>query len=270
MRREWYSGEGEWANPVSSWNWARALWAGLVLGLASLAIGFGLGQLTAPGGAEAGTSGVRTDIGDAAVLERGAPPAGPRHDEVAPTDHLVVVQVSVSVCGSRSVGTGVLVADGLVVTAAHVVGDAGLVRIDHGPTTVTGEVLGVVADGRDLAVIAVDAPMAAPLETASAPGLGEPLTLVGVPAEGRREVVVGERVELTSAMAATVTGDPIGVAAEVRPGFSGGPAVTADGTLVGIVVATEIHTDTALVVPLEEIARVEETAVVPGRCPTDA
>ena len=52
-----------------------------------------------------------------------------RSGELVPTatDHLLVVAVSANTCGERASGTGVLIAPDLVPTAAHVVGDAGVV-----------------------------------------------------------------------------------------------------------------------------------------------
>lgn len=268
MRGECQHGEGG----VSSWNWRRAVLVGLVVTGACLTVGVGLGGLVAPDGrlapeavAAAGApAATPTEIADAIATRRH------RSFEPAPTEHLVVVEVSVNVCGARSVGTGVVVAEGLVLTAAHVVGDAGLVRIDHGVTMVTGQVLGVLADGRDLALVAVDAPMAAPLALAAIPPVGAGLTLVGIPDGGPRTIVVGERTVVAPAVAAAVAGDPIGVGAHVERGFSGGPALDDEGMLVGIVVATETRTDTALVIPLATVGRIDETVVVPGRCPVDA
>ena len=243
-----------------------------VMGVSALVLGVGLARLTsgaaslgaAPVAAAPETVPVETEIGDAVVATRRGP------FQPAPVEHLMVVQVSVTVCGHRSVGTGFLVADGLLLTAAHVVGDAHLVRIDHGGVTVTGEVLGVFADGRDVALIEVDAPLAEMIVPRPAPAVGEPMTMVGRPDGGPRALSVGARVDLAPAVAATVAGETIGVAASVGVGFSGGPAVDAAGSLVGIVVATETATDTALVTPLADLGRFGEMAVVAGRCSTDA
>lgn len=274
MRKEWYSEVpgGTGSDRASSWNWRRLVAVGAMVAGASLVVGVALGGLIAPGGrfgpeavgAADPSSPPPTDIGDAVVARRSG------SLEPAPTEHLVVVEVSANVCGTRSAGTGVLVADGLVLTAAHVVGDAGLVRIDHGATTVTGEVLGVLADGHDVALVAVDAPMSAPLPLAPSPPVGEPVTLVGIPGGGPRTIVVGERTVLADQVAAAVTGEAIGVDAPVTQGFSGGPALDREGTLVGIVVANETATDTALVIALAGLGRIDETVVIPGRCPTDA
>lgn len=128
--------------------------------VALFSVGVAIGQATTESSRVAAPPvvGVRTEVAGAVVERTNA--ADP-----APTGHLVVVTVAATSCGVRSVGSGVLVDDDLLVTAAHVVGDAGLVRIDHDGQVLTGEVLGVLADGRDLALIELDASMARPLRS---------------------------------------------------------------------------------------------------------
>lgn len=271
MREEWSTRLGS-----SSWNNRRLVASALVISLAVLTLGIGVAGLLNPSSVAAEATSppevagvvetnpsaeVETEIGEAAAARRSGP------FDPAPTSHLTVVHLSVSVCGSRSTGSGVVVADGLLVTAAHVVGDATLVRIDQGGITVTGEVLGVLADERDLAVIAVDAPMATPLPTAPVPGVGAPLTLVGYPDGGPRTVAVGGRVEVAPKVAALAGGGQIvGVDVGIEAGISGGPAVDETGTVVGIVVAKEVVTDTALVVATPDIASLGSAGLVPGEC----
>jgi len=271
MHEEWSTRLGS-----SSWNNRRLVASALVISLAVLTLGIGVAGLLNPSSVAAEATSppevagvvetnpateVETEIGEAAAARRSGP------FDPAQTGHLTVVHLSVSVCGSRSTGSGVVVADGLLVTAAHVVGDATLVRIDQGGITVTGEVLGVLADERDLAVVAVDAPMATPLPTAPVPGVGAPLTLVGYPDGGPRTVAVGGRVEVAPQVAALAGGGQIvGVDVGIEAGISGGPAVDETGTVVGIIVAKEVATDTALVVATPDIASLGSAGLVPGEC----
>lgn len=275
MRREWYVVRGSRPTDLSStsWNARRFAGVGVVMAVACFAGGIGLAQLTAPGttlgaGPVAAADPLpppETEIADA-VTETASPGLRP-----APVEEMVVVRVSVNVCDTRSVGSGVVIGDGLVLTAAHVVGDASLVRIDHGAVTVTGEVLGVLADGRDLALIAVDAPGVSRLEPVPAPAVGDAITVVGYPdGDVRRSIAVGPRVELADVVASAIAPEMIGVDVATSRGFSGGPAVDGTGGLVGIVVAAETATETALVIPVHDLHRIDETAVVAGRCPTDA
>ena len=185
-------------------------------------------------------------------------------------EHLAVVRVSVTRCGQRAHGTGVLIADGLVVTAGHVVGDAGLVRLDQGSITVTGEVLGVLADGRDLALIGVDGPLAVPIASAAVPRTGSPVTVAGHP-EGRgMSTVVGERIDLASSLASIARGPAFGVSVVTEVGMSGAPALDASGRLVGVVIGAETATGTAIVAAVDDAAELAEEVVIPGRCPMKA
>ena len=273
MRIEWSTvrSVAGGSSPASSWNGRRLVASALVVALSLLGLGVGIAGLLTPDSVAAGngTAAVlgtveiapETEIGDAAAAVREGP-FGP-----APTAHLTVVQLSVGVCGARSTGSGVVVADGLLLTAAHVVGDATLVRIDQGDVTVTGEVLGVLADERDLALIAVDAPMGAPLAAAIAPPVGAPLTLVGHPDAGPRTDAVGARVEVAPGVASLAGGGEIlGVDVHIDAGFSGGPAVADDGAVVGIVVAKEAVADVALIVATPDLATIGRTGLVPGTC----
>lgn len=293
MRGEWQD-SAEWPEAseldplrvATSWSTQRLLGAALVMTGALFVLGLGIATLVPPptqaaepappppgvGPQVAGeierppaSDEPTTDIGDAVSVERNGALTP------ASVEHLTVVQVSVSVCGSRGVGSGVVVADGLVLTAAHVVGDAALVRIDHAGTVVTGEVLGVLGDGRDVALVQVDAPMAAPLEFAGAPEPGDAVTLVGHPDGGPRTVLVGAAVpvDVTTAVQAGA-GEIIGVDVAIRAGISGGVAIADSGDVVGLVVAKEARSETALVVALPDLADIAAAALVPGECPATA
>lgn len=271
MRREWLDAETDWS-AATSWTARRLIGVGGLTAVAAFVVGIALAQIMTPGPGPGPAPVAAADpvappevaIGDAVTATRRGP------FTPAPVEDLVVVRVSVSVCGTRSMGSGVVVAEGLLLTAAHVVGDARLVRVDHGGATVTGEVLGVLADGRDVALVAVDAAGIESLTPVSAPPPGHPITLVGYPDGERRSVSVGPRVELADAVTALVAPDAIGVDAAATMGFSGGPALDRAGAVIGIVVANETATGTALVVPLGDLDRIGEAAVVPGGCPTDA
>jgi hypothetical protein len=264
----------EWSrrSAASSWNGRRLIASALVVALALLGLGVGVADLVVPDtvAADSGPAAIvagavetapETEIADAVAAVR----AGPFVP--APTEHLTVVHVSVSVCGARSTGSGVVIAEGLLLTAAHVVGDATLVRIDQGGITVTGEVLGVLGDRRDLALVAVDAPMAAPLEAEVAPAVGAPLTLVGHPDGGTRTAAVGPRVDVAPNVAVLAgAGEIVGIGIHIDAGMSGGPVVDAGGTIVGIVVAKEAVSDTALAVATPDLASLSLAALVPGTC----
>lgn len=265
MHEEWFPANGS----ATSWNTRRLLASAAVLAIGALVVGLGAARLLRPGSVAAGPPAVAAAVEDAPAVEVGEAVAVERDGPFvpAPNAHLAVVQVSVHVCDARSVGSGVVVADGLLLTAAHVVGDASLVRIDQGGVTVTGEVLGVLADDRDLALVAVDAPMTAPLSPGRVGPLGAPLTLVGHPDGGPRTASVGARVDVAPVVASLAGGGEIlGVDVSITAGISGGPALDPSGAVVGVVVAREAATDTALVVATPDLAELSDAALVPGRC----
>lgn len=275
MRREWQN-QPSTVSVATSLSRTRLLAAATVISLGLLAVGVAAASMVPPGSGAAAPARPATVAGAVEV----APP--PEIDDAvaverngalvpAPVEHLTVVQVSVSTCGARSTGSGVVVADGLLLTAAHVVGDASLVRIDHRDTTVTGEVVGVLGDGRDVALVRVDAPMDAPLPVADRPVVGDAVTLVGHPDGGPRTVRVGEAAAVAPVVAMLAGGgDILGVDVAIAAGFSGGAAIDAAGDLIGLVVASEEKTGTALVVALPELATIESAGLVPGECPAGA
>ncbi len=134
-------------------------------------------------------------------------------------------------------GSGVVVADGVVLTNAHNVSDPGVTLIFADGRTVKGQVSGHDIDG-DLATIAIDTGGVTPVEWAEAPArIGASVFAVANPG-GR-----GLRVTLGSVAAVgrtfrgprgrRVTGT-IEHTAPMARGSSGGPLLDACGRLVGL------------------------------------
>ena len=242
----------------------------LIIGLA---LGLVLGRLTDTASSrDADTSHaapVATTDAPAATVETevlGAVETAPGVLVPAAVDHLVIVSVSVTTCGERAFGTGVLVADDTILTAAHTVGDAGLVRIAYGAQVFTGEVAGVFADRRDLAVITLPAPLADPVQAAPTPADGSGVTIVGFPDGGARSSVVGPVVEVPDLAQRLWHGPLTAVDASTRPGMSGGPAVDDAGNLVGILVAAQPDTGTAVLAAIDDVAAALTTPLIDGTC----
>jgi serine protease Do len=130
-------------------------------------------------------------------------------------------------------GSGVVVADGVVLTNAHVLRDRTIsVRFADGRTA-QGTVSGVDADG-DLAAIAVDTSGAAPLAWAEVAGDSGSIVLAG---HGNGTVTMG----MVSAVGrrfrgprGRVVSDTVEHTAPLSRGASGGPVVNVEGRLVGI------------------------------------
>lgn len=251
--------------------WSKGRRAQLFVSATMIAVG--LGGLVRYAQSAEGAAGHETPTGgpvDVATEVAGAVEVAPGAMVPTAVDHLAVVRVSVTRCGQRAHGSGVLIADDLVVTAAHVVGDAALVRLDQGARTVTGEVRGILADGRDLALIEVGGELDEPLAAAPVPRLGSPVTLVGHPGDEPLTVLVGPRVDLSESIAATARGPAFGVSVATELGMSGAPALDEAGRLVGVVVGAETASGTAIVTAIDDAAELADEIVMPGRCPVVA
>jgi serine protease Do len=134
-------------------------------------------------------------------------------------------------------GSGVVVADGVVVTNAHNVSDPGVSLVFADGRTVEGQVSGYDIDG-DLAVVTADTAGVTPVEWADAPARGGASVFALANPGGR-----GLRVTLGTVAAVgrtfrgprgrRVTGT-VEHTAPMAKGSSGGPLVDASGRLVGL------------------------------------
>ncbi|WP_327437067.1 MarP family serine protease [Microbacterium sp. SLBN-154] len=153
-------------------------------------------------------------------------------------------------CGTSSTGSGFVVAPDRVITNAHVVAgvDTPVVQ-PNGGTAVEGRV--VYFDPiDDLAVIAVDGLGVAPL------GLSDPLTagsaaqVQGYPIGGPFDTKPAEVLSVGTVPVPDIYDDTANpreiyqLFAEVRPGNSGGPLLTGDGEVAGVVFARADGDDT--------------------------
>lgn len=261
-----------------AWKPVRVVAAAMMI--VCLGLGIVLGQMTAPAASTAEqvahihldddaasaqsseTSEIDTDV-------LGAVATNPAALTPTSVDHLVIVTIAVTTCGERASGTGFLIAENTILTAAHNVGDAGLVRVGYGSQVFTGEVAGVFADGRDLAIIELPAPLDPPVATNTAI-TGSAATIVGFPEGGAQASVVGAIVEVPGRAQQLWEGPLVAVDASTRAGMSGGPAVDPDGNLIGVLVAAQPETGTAIVAAIDDIAQVRSAPLVDGRCPTTA
>jgi serine protease Do len=158
-------------------------------------------------------------------------------DEITSTIASVAEKVGPSVVGINRHGTGVVVADGFVVTNAHNVrGDATYVTFADGRTA-TGTAAGVDIDG-DLAVVAVDTAGAAPVELSTTEvAVGQVVVALSNP-RGR-----GLRATLGT-VSSTGRGfrgprgrripGSIEHTAPLARGSSGGPVLDREGRVVGV------------------------------------
>jgi S1-C subfamily serine protease len=130
---------------------------------------------------------------------------------------------------------GFAVAAGLVVTAAHAVGDARHVEVTlRDGRTVRGEVVDRSPHGLDLALVRVPVTPAAVLDLAAAGAVREGSVVLAV---GH---VDGFRWSLATGIVSSAATDGAGASLlrlqlPLRPGASGGPAVDRAGRVIGVV-----------------------------------
>jgi S1-C subfamily serine protease len=176
----------------------------------------------------------------------------------------------------RSVGTGVVIVDkGIILTNLHVVVDAKRVQVVfadglESDATVTG-----VRPEHDLAVLQAhtipDDLFAATMRSTGDLALGDQVVAVGFPfgigPSVSAGVVSGLRREFRSPEGKRVLTNLIQFDAAVNPGSSGGPLVTADGEVVGIVTAILNPTDQRFFVGIGFAVPIENAAAAAGMSP---
>jgi S1-C subfamily serine protease len=167
-----------------------------------------------------------------------------------------VVRVVANGCGGRSVGSGVLLDGGRVLTARHVLDGASSASVELGGRRVTGRVVALDGSGRDAALLDAsalgDVPGAAVARSSPSPDdvvrvLGHPR---GGPLEERTGPVVGR---LDSGPLALDGGPVLTLDVVVAEGMSGGPVVDRSGAVVGVAVGYEQNTRTGLAVPVDDL-----------------
>ncbi|WP_261166454.1 MarP family serine protease [Microbacterium sp. Marseille-Q6965] len=147
-------------------------------------------------------------------------------------------------CGTGSTGSGFVVAEDLVVTNAHVVAgvESVVVELPDRPA-VDGRVV-YFDPVDDLAVISADV-AAEPLTVTTPLGIGAEAAVLGYPYGGPFQTRAGTVMSVGPVEIADIYGGPptardtYALAAEVRPGNSGGPLLTPDGEVAGVVFARD-------------------------------
>ncbi|WP_407317213.1 MarP family serine protease [Isoptericola halotolerans] len=182
-------------------------------------------------------------------------------------------------CGTGVTGSGFVVAVDRVVTNAHVV--AGVERpLVELPGRAAQEGRVVYFDPQaDLAVVAVDGLDAEPLSLAPTLAIGDRAAVQGYPHGGPFTSVGAEVLDAGTARIPLSGGtgggerDIYALAASVHPGSSGGPVLSTDGDVVGVIFArSESGEDLAYGVTTTELMPVVaqapdlDAAVTPGAC----
>lgn len=153
-------------------------------------------------------------------------------------------------CDRIQQGSAFIAADGYVVTNAHVVAgvDAPMVQQQGGGTIAATTVL--FDPDLDLAVLRIDSTPAEPLDVLEQNlGRGEGAAVLGYPEGGGLTIGPAAVRRVMEAVGRdiygrrTVSREVYEIQADVRPGSSGGPFVTADGDVAGIVFAASVGGD---------------------------
>jgi S1-C subfamily serine protease len=182
--------------------------------------------------------------------------------EQRPLATVPVVRVIASGCGGRSVGSGVLLDGGRVLTARHVLDGASSATVDIDGRRVTARLIALDGNGRDAALLDVAGlDLAGTVIADDRPTPGEHVRVLGHPRGGaleeRRGALLGS---LDVGPLALDGGRVLTLDLVVTEGMSGGPVVDATGAVVGVAVGYEANTRTGIAVPADEL-----TALVDGR-----
>ncbi|GMA38287.1 MarP family serine protease [Mobilicoccus caccae] len=180
---------------------------------------------------------------------------------------VVRIDATARQCGRMQEGSGFVVGPGLVVTNAHVVTGSDAVRIRKDGLRSTAEVV-AFDPGRDLAVLAADTGDLTPIPLADSDlRRGSEAIIAGYPLGGPYTAHAGRVRDLITAQGRDiyyqdrVVRKVYGVRAGIKPGNSGGPLLTTDGSVAGVVFARSLDDEgTAYALRLAELRPVLETA----------
>lgn len=179
-------------------------------------------------------------------------------------------------CGSTLSGSGFVVAPDRIVTNAHVVAGVNEPIVEApGQPAIAGRVVAFDA-ANDLALIAVDGLATPPLSLATA-APGQEVAVAGYPFGGPFELrpanVMSSGPLTIQTSGTTTTRDVVTLAADVDHGNSGGPVLTGDGTVGGVIFAKSETVDnvgfaipTSTLTPMASSAASLDSAVDTGAC----
>ncbi|MGH7827564.1 MAG: S1C family serine protease [Candidatus Binatia bacterium] len=173
----------------------------------------------------------------------------------------------------KSVGTGVVIVDkGIILTNLHVVLGAKRVQVVFADGLESDATITAVRPEHDLAVLQAqtipDDLVAATMRSTADLALGDQIVAVGFPfgigPSVTAGVVSGLRREFRSPEGKRLLTNLIQFDAAVNPGNSGGPLVTAEGEVVGIVTAILNPTDQGFFVGIGFAVPIENAAAAVG------
>ncbi|WP_157372856.1 MarP family serine protease [Agromyces sp. Root81] len=167
-------------------------------------------------------------------------------------------------CGSTLSGSGFVVAPDRIVTNAHVVAGVTEPIVEApGQPAAPGRVV-AYDETNDLALIAVDDLATPPLDLAT-PALGQEVAVAGYPFGGPFELrpanVMASGPLTIQTGGRTSTREIVTLAADVDHGNSGGPVLTGDGEVAGVVFAkSETVDNVGFAIPISTLAPLASSA----------
>ncbi len=170
-------------------------------------------------------------------------PRGLLHRPAVAVGAARTVRVLSTGCGGVDEGSGFPVAPDLVLTNAHVVAGGSRVVVQRADGAARAATVVLFDPLRDLAVLRVPGLGLAPLRFAAAEGRGATGVVVGYPGGGPERVVPAAVRGALDAVGrdiyaqALVTREIEVLDADIRPGNSGGPFLSAQGRVLGVVFA---------------------------------
>ncbi|WP_111719945.1 MarP family serine protease [Homoserinimonas sp. OAct 916] len=194
-------------------------------------------------------------------------------------DSVVKVTGTAWKCGQNQSGSGFVVSPGRIVTNAHVVAGVSEPVIETPRSgTFTGRVVSFDPE-RDLAVIAVDGLPTPALPAAETLPVGSPAVVAGYPLGGPFRLGPAAVSAVSPVDVPNIYGtnprllEVYTLTASVQPGNSGGPLLTTDGRVAGVVFAkSEDRASVGYALTMAELAPVLASAdsfdqsVAPGDC----
>ncbi len=149
-----------------------------------------------------------------------------------------IAKITVTLCDGAGVGTGFLIGDDLIATAAHVVADQAAISISVGNQIVNGEVLGVDVPA-DLALVRTDRRVTGHIFdfVSVPPALGTEVAALGFPLEADLTFTSGRvsGINRQQTIGGVTRTNLIQTDTAINQGNSGGPLLTMDGSVAGIV-----------------------------------
>lgn len=208
--------------------------------------------------------GIPTVLDAAGIVDADVPDTDAETEPLrAASASVLRITTSAPACSTSSTGSGFVIDQGLVMTNAHVVAGAAEVVVEPRNELPRSAAVVYFDPDADIAVLSADGIGAPPLPFSATPAPGSTVFFQGHPYGGpfvsRSAAVLsaGPAVATDISGTAAVTRSMIRIAGLVEPGNSGGPLLTGDGAVAGMIFARgEAAPNVGYALSMEELAPV--------------